>query len=410
MSWNDPGSGNRDPWGGRRDDQGPPDLDELVRKLKERFKQLFRRSDNRGGGGEGGGEPRRGGGGVIGIAIVLALGAIIWLLSGFYIVDQGWRGLVTRFGKYAATTLPGPHWHLPYPIEQVARVNVEQRRRLTIGYDAIGPGRTRPVLGEALMLTEDENIVNVQLAVQYHVSDPAKYVFNFSDADQTLKDVTESALREVIGKHDMDFVLTRGRAEVAAETQSMIEGIIERYELGLQVVTVAIQDIRPPEQVQSAFSDVNKAREDEQRLINQAQSYRNAILPKAQGEAARISEQAAGYRAETIARAEGDTSRFSQIASEYAKAPEITRERLYLEAMEGVFSRIGKVVVSDTKGGQPLMYLPLDRMLEHTRSRQSKVGTRSPEAKAAPAVPSAAKDNEAAASRQGSRSRSREVR
>ncbi|EAR23234.1 FtsH protease activity modulator HflK [Nitrococcus mobilis] len=411
MSWNDPGSGNRDPWGGRRDDQGPPDLDELVRKLKERFKQLFRRGNDRGDGGDGGGAPRRGGGGVIGIAIILAIGATIWLLSGFYIVDQGWRGLVTRFGKYTATTLPGPHWHLPYPIEQVSQVNAEQRRRLTIGYGVIGPGRARPVLSEALMLTEDENIVNVQLAVQYHVSDPAKYVFNFSDADQTLKDVTESALREVIGKHDMDFVLTRGRAEVAAETQSMIESIIDRYELGLEVVTVAIQDIRPPEQVQSAFSDVNKAREDEQRLINQAQSYRNAVLPKAQGEAARISEQAAGYRAEAIARAEGDTSRFSQIASEYAKAPEITRERLYLETMEGVFSSVGKVVVSDTKGGQPFMYLPLDRMLERARSQQqSKVGTRAPAAKAAPAAPSAAKDNEAAASQQSNRSRSREVR
>ncbi|MCO6440289.1 MAG: FtsH protease activity modulator HflK [Nitrococcus mobilis] len=413
MSWNDPGSGNRDPWGGRRDDQGPPDLDELVRKLKERFKQLFRRSDNRGGGGDdGGGEPRRRGGGVVGIAVVLALGAIIWLLSGFYIVDQGWRGLVTRFGKYTATTLPGPHWHLPYPIEQVARVNAEQRRRLTIGYDVIGPGRVRPVLGEALMLTEDENIVNVQLAVQYHVSDPAKYVFNFSDADQTLKDVTESALREVIGKNDMDFVLTRGRAQVAAETKSMIERIVERYELGLQVVTVAIQDIRPPDQVQSAFSDVNKAREDEQRLINQAQSYRNAILPRAQGEAARISEQATGYRAEMIARAEGDASRFSQIASAYAKAPEITRERLYLETMEEVFSRVGKVVVGGANGGQPFMYLPLDRMLERARSRQSEIETRPPQVKAAPAEPSAVKDNEeTAASRQGSsRSRSREVR
>lgn len=410
MSWNDPGSGNRDPWGGRRDEQGPPDLDELVRKLKERFNRLFRRG-NTGSGGDGDG-PSRSSSGMIGIAVVLAIGVIIWLLSGFYIIDQGWRGLVTRFGKYTATTLPGAHWHLPYPIEQVARVNVEERRRVTVGYNAVSPGRTRPVLDEALMLTEDENIVNVQLAVQYHVSDPAKYVFNFRNPDQTLKDVTESALREVVGKRDMDFVLTRGRAEVAGRTQALIENVIGRYELGLQVATVAIQDIQPPEQVQGAFSDVNKAREDEQRFINQAQSYRNAVIPAAQGEAARIGEQAEGYRAETIARAEGDTSRFSQIASEYVKAPEIMRERLYLETMEEVLSKSGKVVVSNTGSGQPFMYLPLDRMLERVRSpgkKEEATTSTPPQANAVPEVPSA-KEDTTASSQRSSRTRSREVR
>ncbi|HET8700610.1 MAG TPA: FtsH protease activity modulator HflK [Nitrococcus sp.] len=404
MSWNDPGSGNRDPWGGHRNEPGPPDLDELVRKLKERFTRLFR-----GGGGSGDGRAPSRSSGMIGIAIVLAIGAIIYLASGFYVIDQGWRGVVTRFGKYTMTTLPGPHWHLPYPIEQVTRVNVDQRRRITIGYEAMSTGRARPVLSEALMLTRDENIVNVELAVQYQVSDPAKYVFNFRNPDQTLKDVAESALREVVGKSDMDFVLTRGRAEVASQTQSLIENVIKRYQLGLQVVTVAIQDIQPPEQVQAAFSDVNKAREDEQRLINQAQAYSNAIIPEAQGEAARIAEQAQGYEAETIARAEGDTSRFSQIASEYVKAPAITRERLYLETMESVLSKSGKVIVSDAGDGQPLMYLPLDRLLERARRSENNSKAGVPEKSAAPAVSSAENDKTATNPR-SSRTRAREVR
>lgn len=411
MSWNDPGSGNRDPWGGRRNEQGPPDLDELVRKLKERFKRLFRKGGSGGGGGGDGdgGEPSRGGSGMIGIAVVLAIGVIIYLASGFYIIDQGWRGLVTRFGKYTATTLPGAHWHLPYPIEQVERVNVKQRRRITIGYEANSSGRTGPVLSESLMLTEDENIVDVKLAVQYHVSNPAEYVFNFRNPDQTLKDVAESALREVVGKREMDFILTRGRAEVASQTQAAIKDIIERYQLGLEVVTVAIQDIQPPEQVQGAFLDVIKAREGKQQLISRAEGYRNAVIPKAQGQAARIGEQANGYKAAVVARATGETSRFSQIASEYVKAPKIMRARLYLETMEEVLSKSGKVVVSTKGNGQPFMYLPLDRMMERARRQGDKGEASTPEKNAAPAMPSAENDK-TVSSRQSSRTRSREVR
>lgn len=409
MSWNDPGSGNRDPWGGR-DDQGPPDLDELIRKLKERFGRLL-------GGGEGGGEGSgggtgRGGSGMVGILVILVIGLAIWLGSGFYVVDQGWRGLVTRFGKYTQTTLPGPHWRWPYPIGQVTRVNVEERRRITIGYEAISSQRTRPKLSEALMLTEDENIVNVQLAVQYHVSDPAKYVFNFRDPDQTLKQVAESALREVVGKRDMDFVLTQGRAEVAEQTQSVIQNIADRYQLGLQVVTVAIQDIQPPEQVQGAFSDVNKAREDEQRLINEAQAYRNSVLPEAQGEAARIKEQAQGYKAEVVADAEGDASRFTQLAAEYVRAPKVMRERLYLDTMEKVLSKSGKVVVSNTGGSQPFMYLPLDRMLERARSpgsQEEETAGSGNEESPSQAV-SSARGEKTASSRRSSRMRTRETR
>ncbi|MGD8428969.1 MAG: FtsH protease activity modulator HflK [Ectothiorhodospiraceae bacterium] len=365
MAWNEPGGGNRDPWSGG--DQGPPDLDEVFRKVKDRIDRLF--------GGRGAGSGGSGGGfGATGVGLIVAVLVLGWLATGIYIVDQGWRGVVTRFGEYAQTTMPGPHWHLPFPIESVQKVNVEQRRRITIGYEAVSSSRTRPVLSEALMLTQDENIVNVQLAVQYQVSDPARYVFRFRDPDQTLKELTESALREVVGKRNMDFVLTEGRAEVAEQTRVLVQDTLDTYEAGLQVVEVAIQDIQPPEQVQAAFSDAIKAREDKQRFINEAQAYRNEIIPRAQGEAARILEEAEAYRARVVADAEGDTSRFSQLLTEYSKAPAVTRERLYLDTMEQVLSRSGKVMV-DVKSGGPLMYLPLEKIMDRARTGSTQSGS-----------------------------------
>jgi membrane protease subunit HflK len=339
----------------------------VFRKVKDRIDRLF--------GGRGAGSGGSGGGfGATGVGLIVAVLVLGWLATGIYIVDQGWRGVVTRFGEYAQTTMPGPHWHLPFPIESVQKVNVEQRRRITIGYEAVSSSRTRPVLSEALMLTQDENIVNVQLAVQYQVSDPARYVFRFRDPDQTLKELTESALREVVGKRNMDFVLTEGRAEVAEQTRVLVQDTLDTYEAGLQVVEVAIQDIQPPEQVQAAFSDAIKAREDKQRFINEAQAYRNEIIPRAQGEAARILEEAEAYRARVVADAEGDTSRFSQLLTEYSKAPAVTRERLYLDTMEQVLSRSGKVMV-DVKSGGPLMYLPLEKIMDRARTGSTQSGS-----------------------------------
>ncbi|MDR9432889.1 MAG: FtsH protease activity modulator HflK [Spiribacter sp.] len=367
MAWNEPGGNNRDPWsggGGGRGNQGPPDLDDVIRKVRSRIEGLFGGGNRRGGGnGQGGGEGKRPKApGSKGIGIIVGIILAGWILSGIYIVDEGTRGVVTRFGEFQQTALPGPHWHLPYPIESVETVDVSSRRRVTVGYQAISPQQTRPVLSEALMLTEDENIVNVQLAVQYQVSDAPAFIFEFVDPQQTLKELTESALREVVGKREMDYVLTEGRAEVAQSTRDLINDTLDYYKPGIEVLEVVIQDVQPPEQVQSAFEDAIRAREDRERLINQAQAYRNEVIPRAEGAAARLREEAGGYQARIVQRAEGDASRFTQQLNEYSKAPEVTRDRLYLDTMERVLGRSGKVLI-DVDSSQPLMYLPLDRMM-----------------------------------------------
>ncbi len=358
MAWNEPGGGGRDPWGGGSrggggNGGGPPDLDEVFRKLRGQVRQLF--------GGKMPSGPSRGpGGGVIGLLVAAAL--VVWGLSGIYIVDTGWRGVELTFGRHVGTTDPGPHWHWPRPIGQVERVNVEERRIIEIGYESM-QGRTRPVLHEALMITRDENIVNVRLALQYQVDDPFLYLFNFRMPDEALKQVTESALREVIGKRELDFVLTEGRTEVAQETGRLLQGVMDEYGTGLRMVQSVVQDIQPPEEVQPAFEDAIRAREDEQRTINQAQAYANELLPRAAGQAARVLEEAEGYREQVIAQAEGDASRFSAIYREYRHAPSIMRQRLYLETMEEVLSNVSKVMI-DVDGGQPLMYVPLDKLME----------------------------------------------
>lgn len=379
MAWNEPGGGNRDPWssggGGRGNNQGPPDLDEAIRKLRQRLEGLFgkRGGGNRGaGGGDDGGKGKTPG--LKGVGIIAGLLLTVWILSGIYIIDEGTRGVVTRFGAYQSIAMPGPHWHLPYPIESVQTVDVSSRRRITIGYQAVSAQQTRPVLSEALMLTEDENIVNVQLAVQYQVSNAADFIFNFVDPQQTLKEVTESALREVVGKRRMDFVITEGRTEVAQRTRELVVEAMAEYEVGIEVVEVVIQDAQPPEQVQPAFEDAIKAREDRERLINQAEAYRNEVIPRAQGQAARIGEEAQGYVARIVQRAEGDASRFSQQQQEYAKAPRVTRDRLYLDTMERVLGSSAKVLI-DNESSQQLMYLPLDRMMRSSGATGGSAGS-----------------------------------
>ncbi|KAB7628355.1 FtsH protease activity modulator HflK [Alkalilimnicola sp. S0819] len=382
MAWNEPGGGNRDPWSGPgKNNQGPPDLDEVLRKLQGRLHRLFGGKS----GGDSGDEAGGGGGaGAFGLMLLAGILLLAWLASGFYIVDQGWRGVVLRFGEHVDTAMPGPHWVLPYPISEVRRVNVTEVRVVEVGYQSTGGGRKRPVLDEALMLTRDENIVNVQLAVQYRVEDPAAYLFQMRDPDGVLKRLAKSALREVVGKRPMEEVLTwgsveeitsegemaprqiGGSAEVAASARELIEqGLAEEYGSGLRLVDVAVQDIQPPDQVQEAFADAVGAREDRQRLINQAHAYANEIIPRAQGEAARATEEAEAYRARVVAEAQGEGSRFVDLLSEYQQAPEVTRERLYLAAMEQVLSRSSKILVG-VEGGQPLMYLPLDKMMERS--------------------------------------------
>ncbi|UCE76996.1 MAG: FtsH protease activity modulator HflK [Gammaproteobacteria bacterium] len=360
MAWNEPGGGNnKDPWGGRGD-QGPPDLDEVVRKMQDKLGGLFG-GRKRGGGGGGGGAGKAG---FAGFGLVAIIVLVVWLFSGIYIVDAGKRGVVLRFGAFTEATMPGPHWHIPYPVEQVEIVDVEQRRFIEIGYRSGSGGQSAvTVPREALMLTQDETIVNIQLAVQYQVDDPRLYLFNVRDPDAVLKQSAESALREVVGKSKMDFVLQEGRAEVVNRTKILMQEILNSYNSGLLVSDVNLQDAQPPEEVQGAFSDAIKAREDRVRLKNEAEAYANDVIPKARGTAARQVQEAEGYRESLIAKAEGEASRFTQLLGEYEKAPEVTRKRLYLETMESVMSRTGKVLVDSESTGN-LMYLPLDELFK----------------------------------------------
>jgi len=360
MAWNEPGGGNnKDPWGGRGD-QGPPDLDEVVRKMQDKLGGLFGGRKKSGGGGGGGGP----GAGFTGIGLIAGIAAVVWLFSGIYIVDAGKQGVIMRFGAFNEITMPGPHWRIPYPVDQVEIVDVEQRRFVEIGYRSGGAGQSSvAVPREALMLTEDENIVNIKLAVQYQVGDPKRYFFNVRDPNSVLKQVAESAVREVIGQSKMDFVLKEGRAEVVSRTKDVMQRILDRYESGLLVSDVNLQDAQPPEEVQAAFSDAIKAREDKERLKNEAEAYSNDIIPKARGAAARQIQEAEAYREALIAKAEGEASRFSQLLTEYTRAPEITRKRLYFETMESVLARTGVVLV-DSESANSLMYLPLDQLMK----------------------------------------------
>lgn len=365
MAWNEPGGGNnKDPWGGRND-QGPPDLDEVVRKMQDKLGSLFGGGRR---GGSGGGPSGKGLAG--GFGLIAGIVFIVWLFSGIYIVDAGTRGVVMRFGAYTEATMPGPHWHIPYPIEQVEIVNVEQRRFVEIGYRSGTGGQAGlTVEREALMLTQDENIVNVKLAVQYQISDPGKYLFDVRQPEAVLKQVAESAVREVIGKSQMDFVLKEGRAEVVSRVEKAMQATLDKYDSGLLVSDVNLQDAQPPEEVQGAFSDAIKAREDKERLKNEAEAYANEVIPKARGRAARLTQEAQAYKESLIAKAQGDASRFTALLKEYKKAPEVTRQRLYLETMETVLSRTNKVIV-DSDNANNLMYLPLDQLMKQNSAKR----------------------------------------
>lgn len=364
MAWNEPGGNNRDPWGGGGRDPGPPDLDEVVRKLSDQLRGLFgQRRGGMGDGGEGGGDaPRRPPRLLLGL---LAGGALVlWAgVGSFYIVDEGKRGVVQRFGRYAETTQPGLRWHLPYPIESVQIVDIEQIRSEEIGYRAGGrQPAARSVPKEALMLTQDENIIDLRLAVQYQVADPRAFLFRVVEPDVTLRQAVESATREVVGRSSMDFVLTEGRSDIVAQIRQLAQAVLDQYQTGLRINSVNLQDAQPPEDVQEAFADAIKAREDEQRQKNEAEAYANEVLPRARGQAARRLQEAEAYRAQVVSQAEGEAARFAQILEQYQKAPDITRQRLYLDTMQTVLGESAKVLV-DVSGNNNLMVLPLDKLL-----------------------------------------------
>lgn len=354
MAWNEPGKGDKDPWGGRQD-KGPPDLDEVIRKVERKLGGMF-------GGGSSGGDDSNGSS-PIGASLILLIVFIVWMLSGIYIIDPAERGVVLRFGDYQETTGPGPHWHIPMPIERVEIVNVDVSRNAEIGYRSTTGRVGSTIHSESLMLTQDENIVDLKIEVQYKVKDAALYLFNVRNPDVTLRQMTESAVRETVGQSEMDFVLTEGRSEVASRTGTILQDMLDSLETGLEVTSVNMIDVQPPQQVQAAFADVVKAREDKERSINQAQAYANDILPKARGAAFRLVQEAEAYKQQVIAQAEGESSRFLQVMAEYEKAPEITSERLYLESMESVYTRSQKVMVDVTQGSSNnMLYLPLDKM------------------------------------------------
>lgn len=344
MAWNEPGgSGNKDPWGGR-DQQGPPDLDEIIKKLQKKFSGLF-------GGKGGGGKAGAGGAKSAGASFFLILVLAVWALSGIYIVDEGRQGVVLQFGAFKEITNPGPHWY-PRFVQSVEIVNVDHVRSVNLGLRK----------DEALMLTQDENIVDIKFTAQYKVKDAREFQFNVRDPDATLRQATESAMREIVGKNGMDFVIKDGRPQVGARTKNLIQQILDGYNTGILVTNLNLQDAQPPQQVQHAFNDAIKAREDEQRQINEAEAYSNDILPKARGAAARMIQEAEAYREEVVARARGEAERFTKVLAEYSKAPKVTRERLYLETMESVLSRSNKVMI-DVKKGNSMIYLPLDKIV-----------------------------------------------
>jgi membrane protease subunit HflK len=338
MSWNEPNGGNgpRDPWGGK--DQGPPDLDEALRKLQAQLNGLFGRRS----GGSGGGSAK-GMGGLAGIVAIVAL--TIWGLLGLTQIGEQERAVVLRLGEYSKTAQPGLFWY-PRGIDTLTRVNITQVRSAQF---------------RETMLTQDENIVDVSMSVQYVINDPKNFVLEVRDPERSLQHAAQSALRHVVGDGTMALVLTEGRAEIAVKVRERLQLYLRNYTTGINVQKVNIDDASPPTQVQEAFDDVIKAREDEERVKNEAESYANGIVPEARGRAQRIEEEAEAYRQQVIAKATGEAKRFDQLLDEYSKAPRVTRERLYIDALESVLSKTNKVMV-DVEGGNNVMYLPLDKM------------------------------------------------
>lgn len=347
-----------DPQWGKRGNDGPPDLDEILRKFNQKLSGLF------GGKGSGGndGPPRgpatamMGGGLAIGAGIVIA----IWLASGFYVVEQGSKGVELTLGKYSGTTEAGLKWRWPYPIGDVRVVNVDQVRAVEVGHRN---NQKQKVTQESLMLTEDQNIVDVQFAVQYTLASAEDYLFNNVSPDEAVRQVAETSMREIVGKSKMDFVLYEGRGQIAANAKTMMQRILDRYKTGILISSVTLQNAQPPEQVQDSFNDAERARQDQVRLRNEGEAYANDVLPKARGLAARLLEEANGHKERVIASAEGDAARFRQVLVEYEKAPQVTRERMYLDMMQQVMTSTSKVLV-DQKGGNNLLYLPLDKIMQ----------------------------------------------
>ena len=337
---------------------GPPDLDEILRKLQQKIAGLFG-ARPRAPSGPGGSMPGVGAAVSGGIIFIILLVVAVWMMSGFYIVEEGRRGVVLRLGRFLEVTMPGPRWHIPYPIESVEVVNVSGVRTVEVGYRGNAKNKQPQ---EALMLTDDENIVDVQFAIQYTLKSPEDFLFNNRNPEDNVLQAAETSIREVVGKSKMDFVLNQGRSEVAARVKVLMQQILDRYKTGINITTVNLQNVQAPEQVQASFEDVVRAGQDRERFKNEGQAYANDVVPKARGVAARLIEESNGYKQSVINTAQGDAARFRQVLAEYEKAPQVTRERIYLDTMQQILGSTSKVIV-DQKGGQNLLYLPLNELM-----------------------------------------------
>jgi membrane protease subunit HflK len=346
MAWNDSGNG-KNPWDRGGDNEGPPDLDKIVRDWQRRFSSLLGGKGGRSGSGSGASDGP-GGAAITGLLVLALIG---WLATGLYRINADERGVVFRFGAFTTTTPPGLRWHLPWPIEAAEKVGVT---------------RLNTIRQQTRMLTADENIVVVDLVVQYLNADPVDYLFNIQDPDGTLSDISESVIREVVGKNPIDFVLLEGRTEIALRTQEEIQQTLDEYGAGITISKVNLQDTNFPSQVEAAVQDAIKAREDKERLSFEAQSYANDILPRARGESVRRNQDAEAYKAQVTADAEGEASRFLQLLTEYERAPSVTRDRLYLDAIEEVYGNSNKVLL-DVEGSGNMIYLPIDKLIEQRR-------------------------------------------
>lgn len=394
--------GLNDPqWGKRRGNAGPPDLEDIMRTFNQKINEIFGRKGGDGGDDDGsGGSPgKHSSGGIVAILVILM---VVWVGSGFYIIDEGQRGVVLRFGQHVDTTLPGLRWHMPYPVEKVETVNISQVRTVEIGYR--NNVRSK-VLKESLMLTDDENIVDIQFAVQYILSSPEDFLFTNREAESSVLQVAETAIRQVIGQSKMDYVLYEGREQVAAQTTELMQAIMDRYQIGIAINRVTMQNAQPPEQVQAAFDDAVKAGQDRERQRNEGQAYANDVIPRARGGAARLMEEAEGYKQRIMSAAEGDASRFEQVLVEYAKAPNVTRDRMYIDTIQQVLGNTTKVLI-DQKDGNNLLYLPLDKLIQMDAagSPKSVTGTKSQN------MQEYSPDVSPPRSRESFRSREREIR
>jgi len=345
---------------------GPPDLDELVKDLKSKVNNVFKLKPKNTNNGNGSQPPsdNTGDSGIIKPLPIVIVIFLVWLATGFYIVDQGSRGVVLTFGENTAITLPGPRWHIPYPIETVEIVNQEQVRTIEVGYRSLGEGATQQ-LKESLMLTGDENIIDLQFAVQYNLKSVEDFLFNNRSVEGSVRGAAETAIREVVGKSDMDFVLYEGREEIAIKTKSLMQSILDLYQTGINITSVTMQNAQPPQQVQAAFDDAVKAKQDLERQKNEGQAYANDIVPKARGTASRLTAEANGYKISIENEALGNASRFDQILAEYIRAPEVTKKRLFLETQEQIMSTVSKIII-DQKGSNSLLYLPLDKIIQNS--------------------------------------------